>query len=65
MGYERLFAIIANLRGPVKIRALSTCSGIEETKLMFILLRNQEALGLIFEKDGYVRTEEMEYGCNA
>ena len=59
MGYARLFAIIANLKGPTKIRALATCSGIEETKLMFILLRNQEALGLRFEKDGYVRTEEM------
>lgn len=65
MGYARLFAIIANLKGPTKIRALATCSGIEETKVMFILLRNKEALGLTFDKDGYVRTEEMEYGCNA
>lgn len=59
MGYARLFAIIANLKGPVKIRALATCSGIEETKVMFILLRNQAALGLSFDNEGYVRTEEM------
>lgn len=32
MGYSRLFAILANLKRPAKIRALATCSGIEETK---------------------------------
>lgn len=59
MGYSRLFAILAALKKPVKIKALATCAGIDETKVMFILMRNKADLGVIFEEDGYVRTEAM------
>lgn len=59
MGYARLFEILAYVTKPVKIKALATCSGLDETKVIFILMRNQIDLGVTFEEDGYIRTEAM------
>ncbi len=59
MGYARLFAILAALKKPVKVRALATCTGIDETKVIFILMRNQRDLGISFDNEGYIRTEAM------
>ncbi|MFG6326842.1 MAG: hypothetical protein K1W00_08350 [Lachnospiraceae bacterium] len=58
MGYTRLFELLACLKKLVSIKALATCSGMTETKVSFILLRNQDDLGITF-KDGLVYTEVM------
>lgn len=58
MGYVRLFEILAYIKKPIRIKALATCSGMTETKVSFILLRNQNDLGITF-KDGLVYTEGM------
>lgn len=58
MGYTRLFELLACIKQPVTIKALATCSGMTETKVGFILLRNQDDLGITF-KDDLVYTEGM------
>lgn len=65
MGYSRLFAILAHLKHPVRMRALATCCGMDETKVGFILMRNQVDFGVRFDDEGYVYTEAMNYGNNA
>lgn len=58
IGYARLFEILAKIKHPIKIRALAVCSGLSETKVCFILLRNKEDLKLTL-KNEMIYTEEM------
>ena len=58
MGYARLFEILSYIKKPISIRALAVCSGLSETKVCFILLRNMSDLKITL-KNEMIYTEEM------
>lgn len=59
IGYARMFEILSHIKNPISIRALAVCSGLPETKVIFILMRNMSDLKITLRNE-MIYTEEMQ-----
>ncbi|MBP3339813.1 MAG: hypothetical protein J6L69_10455 [Lachnospiraceae bacterium] len=61
LGYARLFAILANINRPARVKALATCCGMSEAEVGNILLLNRIELKLRIDTEGFIHMEAIDY----